>query len=77
MVEEGLANMNSPIKNLDLNSLRQKIDVIDSQLVKLLNDRASVSLWLWMLVGIDHDVQVSVNIGLAKRKNLPDPYYLK
>lgn len=38
--------------SLDLGSLRQKIDSIDSKLVNLLNDRATVS----------------INIGLAKRQ---------
>jgi chorismate mutase len=43
---------NFEISSLDLGSLRQKIDSIDSKLVTLLNDRATVS----------------INIGLAKRK---------
>lgn len=52
---------------LNLTSLRTSIDKIDASLVNLLNERANV-IMLVICIVLTYVLKVSINIGLAKKK---------
>ena len=52
---------------LNLTSLRTSIDKIDASLVNLLNERANV-IMLVICIVLTYMLKVSINIGLAKKK---------